>query len=264
MNVSFDFESLLTMKTAQKDSLGNTAVLLLEKIHETGSITKGAKAAGISYKTAWDTIDRINSLTDSPVVESISGGSGGGGSRLTEKGQHLVFMFRMIETEQRKVLSHLQNSFTDFEESLRLFRRVLLKTSARNMFYGIVKSICPGKVSSEITLALKGGDLLSASITNHSLEYLELKAGDEACGLVKASYVFLAEPGVITSARNSYTGIVEKVFLDEISAEVVIRLPGGNQLAATITAESIKKLDIREGSQTCAMFKSSSVILGRF
>jgi hypothetical protein len=37
-------------------------IALLQHIAEQGSITRAAKAAGISYKAAWDAIDELNNL----------------------------------------------------------------------------------------------------------------------------------------------------------------------------------------------------------
>ncbi|MDD2715070.1 MAG: TOBE domain-containing protein [Candidatus Wallbacteria bacterium] len=255
----------LQLKKDNHEFLGNPSVLLLEKIAECGSITKAAKAAGISYKTAWDTIDRVNNLSDEPLVESSSGGSGGGGTRLTGKGLKMVTMFRQIETEQQKLLDFLRLALDDFDESYQFFRKMLLKTSARNLFYGTVSLIKQGTLNAEVVLSLKGGDSIAATITNQSLENLRLKIGDEACGLVKASWVILTvEEDFQTSARNIYRGIVEKIMSDGVNSEVILKLPGGNTLTAAITDESVKNLGIRTGSAVTAMFKASSVIIGSF
>ena len=40
---------------------GASRIALLAAIHETGSITSGAKAVGLSYKAAWAAIDTMNS-----------------------------------------------------------------------------------------------------------------------------------------------------------------------------------------------------------
>lgn len=51
---------------------------LLEQIAEQGSITRAAKAAGLSYKAAWDAIDELNNLAERPLVSRSVGGKGGG------------------------------------------------------------------------------------------------------------------------------------------------------------------------------------------
>jgi len=50
----------ITLNQSDKSFLGGIQINLLEKIEELGSITRAAKAVGICYKTAWDTIHQIN------------------------------------------------------------------------------------------------------------------------------------------------------------------------------------------------------------
>jgi molybdenum-dependent DNA-binding transcriptional regulator ModE len=40
-------------------------IALLKQIEQTGSISQGAKNAGISYKSAWDAINEMNSSANS-------------------------------------------------------------------------------------------------------------------------------------------------------------------------------------------------------
>ena len=49
-------------------------IALLAQIAELGSITRAAKAVGISYKGAWDAIDELNNLAERPLVERSVGG----------------------------------------------------------------------------------------------------------------------------------------------------------------------------------------------
>lgn len=66
------------------------------------------------------------------------------------------------------------------------------KTSARNHLCGTVKTVKAGPVSTEVVLELKGGAEFVTIITTGSETALDLKAGDQACALVKASHVILA------------------------------------------------------------------------
>ena len=50
----------VSLKKTDMAFLGSDRIALLEKIAEYGSISKAAKAVGVSYKTAWDTINAIN------------------------------------------------------------------------------------------------------------------------------------------------------------------------------------------------------------
>ena len=66
---------------------GPGRIALLARIAECGSITQAAKAIKMSYKAAWDAIDSMNNLAGEPLVERVAGGKGGGGTRLTPRGE---------------------------------------------------------------------------------------------------------------------------------------------------------------------------------
>ena len=69
---------------------------LLQAITDTGSITAAAKIAGISYKTAWDRLERINNLSEQPVIARSAGGNKGGGSILTSYGEKMLNGFKPV------------------------------------------------------------------------------------------------------------------------------------------------------------------------
>ena len=73
--------------------IGYGRIVLLERIREYGSISKAAKSMEMSYKHAWDLVDSMNRQSKNPLVEKISGGRGGGGTRLTESGEKAIAAF---------------------------------------------------------------------------------------------------------------------------------------------------------------------------
>jgi molybdate transport system regulatory protein len=84
--------------------LGHGRILLLENIDRKGSINKAAKAMGMSYKRAWQIVSAINNLSDDPLVIRNTGGAGGGGTMLTEKGKQIISEFRRIDKKCRALL----------------------------------------------------------------------------------------------------------------------------------------------------------------
>jgi molybdate transport system regulatory protein len=64
--------------------------------------------------------------------------------------------------------------------------------STRNVFEGIVKEITVGAVNAEIGIELADGVILHSVITKSSVDGMELKVGDSATALFKASHVILA------------------------------------------------------------------------
>lgn len=63
--------------------------------------------------------------------------------------------------------------------------------SARNIMCGTVQRVIDGPVSSEIEIEIGGGNSISAIITHTSREKLDLKEGEHACALFKASSVII-------------------------------------------------------------------------
>jgi molybdate transport system regulatory protein len=78
-------------------ALGPGKVRLLELISKHGSISSAGKEMGMSYRRAWLLVDEINQIFREPLVEKQTGGSGGGGARLTKLGRDVVGRYRAIE-----------------------------------------------------------------------------------------------------------------------------------------------------------------------
>ena len=53
-----------------KNLAGQSRIELLTKIANSGSITQAAKAVGISYKSAWDAVEAMNSAAGTPLSET--------------------------------------------------------------------------------------------------------------------------------------------------------------------------------------------------
>lgn len=103
---------------------GNLWLNLLEKIDEHGSIAKAARAVGVSNKTAWDILNNIKNLAEKPLVGSVTGGKGGGGSSLTEEGKKLVGQFNTVQEAHREFLNSLEERLGDTASLYRFLRRM--------------------------------------------------------------------------------------------------------------------------------------------
>lgn len=243
---------------------GPDRVALLASIADRGSITRAAKAIGMSYKAAWDAIDTMNNLAGEPLVERLSGGKGGGGTRLTRRGKQLVENFRIIEREHERFVEQLGQQSEGIADDYLLIRRMSMKTSARNQFLGKVTRVKAGAVNDEIELEVAGGQKLVAIVTHESADGLGLTVGAEAFALVKASSIVIVtdDEGAQFSARNRLAGTIGRVQTGAVNSEVVIDLPGGGSVAAIVTNESCNALDLAAGGTATAIFKASSVIIG--
>ncbi|HTX49532.1 MAG TPA: TOBE domain-containing protein [Caulobacteraceae bacterium] len=67
-----------------------------------------------------------------------------------------------------------------------------LRTSARNRLAGVVSHVERGAVNDAVTLDIGGGKSITATITHDSVEHLDLRPGEPAVALIKASHVILA------------------------------------------------------------------------
>lgn len=138
-----------------------------------------------------------------------------------------------------------------------------MRTSARNQFEGTVKSVKKGAVNADVTLVLKGGDMIVAQITMASLENLGLKEGASACAVIKSSWVSLAagETTPKLSTRNILPGEVTAIKNGAVNAEISLKLAGGETIVSVITEESVKNLALSVGSKAWAIFKANTVIV---
>ncbi|KWO66653.1 TOBE domain-containing protein [Burkholderia territorii] len=258
----------LWLRAGEQTLGGATRIALLAAIGDTGSITRAAKAVGLSYKAAWDAIDTMNNLAGEPLVTRSTGGKGGGGTTLTPRATSLIAAFRTIEREHRRFIDAASAAVSGFDVDWALIGRIGMKTSARNQLFGKVESIVRGTVNDEVTLVLPGGQLIVAVLTHESAEALGLQPGADACALVKASWVVLAvddeggaEAFLAVSARNQLRGTVETVAAGAVNSEVTLVLDGGGTLTAVVTNDSVGALQLDAGRRAIALFKASSVIL---
>jgi molybdate transport system regulatory protein len=72
---------------------------LLEAIRKVGSLSRGARLIGMSYRRARMLIDSFKGAFREPVTRAVRGGPGGGGVVLTQFGEELVDCYRNLERE---------------------------------------------------------------------------------------------------------------------------------------------------------------------
>jgi len=71
------------------------------------------------------------------------------------------------------------------------------------------------------------------------------------------------EVGILKlSARNTLKGKVKKVTAGAVNTEVVVELPGGDEVVSMISKESAEKLGLKPGKEVYAVIKATSVMIG--
>lgn len=63
------------------------------------------------------------------------------------------------------------------------------------------------------------------------------------------------------SARNVLKGKVKSVVPGAVNSEVVVELPGGQQIVSVITKQSADNLQIQVGKEVYAIIKASNVMI---
>jgi molybdate transport system regulatory protein len=63
------------------------------------------------------------------------------------------------------------------------------------------------------------------------------------------------------SARNQLAGTVQSIKEGVITAEVVVKLAGGEEIVAVITVESVHGLGLKVGEPVRAIIKSTEILI---
>lgn len=242
---------------------GPQRIGLLRAIAEHGTLTAAAQALGLSYKGAWEALQSMNAHAAQPLVERVTGGRGGGFTRLTPHAQRLVERYAQIEAVHQRFMRQLSDSAMNLDEPFSLLKVLNMKTSARNQWLGEVAAIRAGAVNDEVELHLSGGARLVATITRDSSEALGLRLKQPVIALVKASSVLLAT-GLGTgrlSARNRYEGRVQQVSPGAVNAEVSVQADDGLAVVAIVNQASVATLGLAPGTAVSVLVQASDVIL---
>lgn len=257
-------EALVTLKSDEAASVGRDRIRLLETVARAGSISAGARAAGITYKAAWDALDAMSNLFGTPLLVTRAGGAAGGGATLTPTGIKVIEAFRRLEAEMARVLRNLEPDLAGTGVTpLNLVSGFLMKTSARNALRGTVDSIVSDALSAEVAVTISRDTTIHALVTQQSLRELGLCVGRDVLVLIKAPFVVISTGAdrPLVSMSNRVAGTVRRCEISAVNAEVVLDIGDGKTLAATITAQSAKSLGIEIGKPAWALFDAAHVIL---
>jgi len=236
---------------------------LLAALALTGSLQKAAKVAGYSYKGAWLVLDAAGALTHSPLVDTATGGPGGGGTRLTVEGEALLAAWRELQARHDAFLREQADWLATQPALDALLKRMSMKTTARNQFHGRIASVTPGPATTTVRVELDGGQAITASLTTLAAQELQVQTGKAALALVKSSEVVLVTDfgGYKLSARNQLTGAVSRVQRGTVSSLIGLTLPGGAVVTASVTNDAVDALGLAVGQPATAVFKAYAVML---
>ena len=255
-------EILLTLKLQQRLFADPRRIALLKQIDQTGSISQGAKHAGISYKSAWDAINEMNQLSEQPLVDRATGGKGGGGAVLTRYGQRLIQLYDLLAQIQQKAFDVLSDDDAlPLDSLLAAISRFSLQTSARNQWFGTITGRDRQQVQQHVEVLLADGKTrLNVAITAQSAEKLGLDEGQEVLVLLKAPWVGITlAPAAARQADNQLSGRISHIECGSGQCEVLMTLADGQTLCATLP--QAQAAGLAEGTEAIAYFNADRIIL---
>jgi molybdate transport system regulatory protein len=89
------------------------------------------------------------------------------------------------------------------------------------------------------------------------LQNLEERLGDSNL------YQFLKRISMKISARNVFSGTIEKITRGAVNAEVTLLISGETRITSIITNGAVDNLSLKEGMNAFAIIKSSSIIIAQ-
>jgi molybdate transport system regulatory protein len=137
------------------------------------------------------------------------------------------------------------------------------KTSARNSFFGKVRSLLRGEVQTLVQIATTDGGTLSAIVTNTSAEHLGLKPGRLLTAEIKAPWLVLERHDARghSSLENRRDGIIARIQAGTVNTECAVRIADGVQLCAVVSSPVFADLGLKEGDPARVLFSCYAVIL---
>ena len=256
-------EILLTLKLDQRVFADPRRIALLKQVRATGSISQGAKLAGISYKSAWDAINEMNQMADQTLVERATGGKGGGGATLTRYGERLVQLYDLLAQIQQKAFDVLKEDSLPLDSLLAAISRFSLQTSARNQFFATVTERGHQHVQQQVQLLLADGTTrLNAALTEQSADRLQLAPGKEVLALIKAPWVTISPASdPLPAGANAFACVVQSLEPGSDNSEVLLTFAGRETLCATVPNTQVTALGLQPGLAVTAQVQPDRVIL---
>jgi molybdate transport system regulatory protein len=245
-------------------ALDSRIIGLLKAIQQTGSLNQAAKQLGLSYKGAWQILERTNNSSPKLLITTATGGSKGGGSCLTDAGLALLTLFTDLEQQHQLFLEQLNRKLLENPDTVLLLQRLVVKTSVRNQLFGRVTAINAGSVNAEVMVQLKGGETVVTTTDLTALTELDLKIGVDAVLLISgADITLVVDKGRYRfSGRNQLAGQVLAMQQNESNANVTVLLPSGETLIVNMTPQSLENLNLSVGNAVWMIFKSNVPYLG--
>lgn len=252
---NFTLVSDLFLRKKEENFLSLKKVQLLENIMVYGSISQAAKASGVTYKTAWDWIDKMNALAPKPLVQKISGGKGGGGTIVTVYAKELMQTYEEVDALHQKHLETLEKAFDYLDDEKE-------KTFSFSRLDAQITRISIHEKRANVELKLTCGSQINVQSPLSFVEVNDLHAGSLISVLIESEAVSVSRSlKQEISSRNKLKTKVDDISIEGEDVLLTLLLCQGQYLSSRITSQSYKDLNIKKGDELMAMFKAYSVTL---
>jgi len=200
-------------------------VELLRAIDDHGSINAAATALGRSYSRSQQRIVELEEAFGGLVARK-RGGSGGGGSQLTDGARALLSRYDRLRVE-----------FSGVAEA--------------------AETVLEGRIVD------REGELATVETVAGTVRALVPPNGDEVRLTLRADAVTLQSPSQSpdadrTSARNRLRGTVLTIDAGESVALVTVDVGGEVELSALVTTASVERLNLHRGTPVVVSFKATA------
>ncbi len=258
-----ELSSKLTLEMLGKPFLLEKRIELLHAIQKYGSISKAAKAVPMSYKSAWEAVDMMNSLSPEPIVARETGGKDGGGTTITAYGLQLLKNYAVLKEEHTRFLTRL-SELTDIQSgAFKTIGRLAMQISARNQIQAEVVSVESQNVNAKIHLKLKSGQKFVSVITKEAVEDLHIKENQTVIAIFKSSAVLLFNLRDEKCEENGIEGIVNKIEKDAENAKVQVNIGNHDTIVSVMPVNSLEEMELNEGSSVKVIIKANDIMIGK-
>lgn len=198
---------------------------ILRQIGELGSISKAARAVGVSYKAAWQAVDTLTNLAGVALLDRAVGGRGGGGALLTDAGRQLLIAADALKSARVEAVQQMHEQAAPQAETA---ARLAVRTSMRNQWPCVVTEVeVAGQIARVHLESLADRDFrVCARITRESLELLAIHKGIRVQALCKATAVSV-KPFSDSSGQtgvNGWQGVAARISRGALGDEVATTL----------------------------------------
>src|SRR5438067_12269867 len=104
---------IVSMKRGLSPRVSLERVALIEAVDELGSIAAAAKRLELSYKGAWDIVQALNNLFETPLIEAVAAGKAGGAAAVTVRGRAVAAGSRRVQAEIDAAHARLEAGLPD-------------------------------------------------------------------------------------------------------------------------------------------------------